>query len=185
MIDQDFLRNLDKFNLIINKRINSKHFGNRPSHNQGRGSQLSDHRIYSQGDDFKLINWNIYAKTENLYIKRFEEERNLTVHVIIDQSASMNYGKPNKFKYASMLGVGFGYISIKQNEKFRFATFSKDINVFQSKKSLRHVGSMIDHLSNIRLKGGSDFKESMASYKPFIRSKSLIHNNIRFLVQPC
>ena len=184
MIDQDFLRNLDKFNLIINKRINSKYFGSRPSHSQGRGSQLSDHRIYSQGDDFKLINWNIYAKTENLYIKRFEEEKNLTVHVIMDQSASMDYGKPNKFKYASMLGVGFAYISIKQNEKFRFATFSKDINVFQSRKTLRHVGSMIDHLSGISLKGGSNFKESMAGYKPFIRSKSLIIIISDFLFDP-
>ena len=184
MISPDFLRNLDRFNLIISKRINSKYFGSRASDQQGRGSQLSDHRIYSQGDDFKLINWNIYAKTENLYIKRFDEERNLTVHVIIDQSASMNYGDPKKFEYASMLGVGFAYLSLKQNEKFRFATFSKDINVFQSKKTLHHVGTMIDYLENLELKGGSNFTKSMTNYKPSIRTKSLIIIISDFLFDP-
>jgi len=174
MITADFLAELDRFHLILNKRITSKYFGSRASTSQGRGALLKDHRVYAPGDDFRQIDWKIYARTDHLYIRRYEEERNMTVHVIIDDSASMNYGKPKKFDYAAMLGVGFAYLALKDQERFRFATFSDDLDIFQSRKGLKHVAAMIDHLNKVKIKGKSEFLDAMSKYSKILGTKSLI-----------
>lgn len=184
MITADFLGQLEKFHLILNKRVNSKHFGSRTSVHHGRGSQLLDHRIYSERDDFRLIDWKVYARTDNLYIKRFEEERNMTVHVLIDGSGSMNYGKPKKFEYASMLGVGFAYLALKDHERFQFATFSDRLAVFQPRRSLQHVAVMINHLNKVKPKGKSSFLEPMINYRKILGTKSLIIIISDFLFEP-
>lgn len=174
MISAEFLAELDRFHLILNKRVNSKYFGSRASSSGGRGSMLKDHRIYSEGDDFRLIDWKIYARTDHLYIRRYEEERNMTVHVIIDDSASMNYGKTRKFDYASMLGVGIAYLALKDHERFQFATFSDQLDVFQPRKGMQHVAAMIEHLNKVKVKGKSNFLDSMMKYKKLLGTKSLI-----------
>ncbi|MAG15995.1 DUF58 domain-containing protein [Candidatus Woesearchaeota archaeon] len=184
MITADFLGELDRFHLILSKRVTSKYFGNKASINLGSGSTLKDHRIYSEGDDFRQIDWKIYARTDHLYIKKYEEERNMTVHVIVDDSASMNYGKPKKFDYASMLGVGFAYLSLKEHERFQFATFSDSLDVFQPRRGLEHVATMIDHLNKVKIKGKSKFFDAMAKYSKLLGTKSLIIIISDFLLDP-
>ena len=125
MLDTSFLDQLTRFNLVVNKRVTSNLAGPRKSISAGRGLTFKDYRIYAPGDDIRLIDWKVYARTDDLYIKAYEEERNLTVHIIIDGSASMGFGKPaSKFDYASMIGVGFAYLEMRDNEKFQFSTFA-------------------------------------------------------------
>jgi len=175
MITTDYLSLLDRFNLIVKKRVTSSYVGSRVSSATGRGSTIKDHRIYATGDDFRLIDWKIYARTDNLYIKRFEEERNLTVHVILDISNSMNFGaKLTKFEYAAMLGVGFAYLSLKENEKFQFATFGETLNVFSPRKGMGHLASMVQYLNELKLRGESKFLDSMRQYKKLIGSKAML-----------
>ncbi len=184
MITTEYLSGLDKFNLIMRKRVTSKYAGQRPSIMTGKGSTIKDFRIYSTGDDFRQIDWKVYARTDNLYVKRHEEERNLVLHVIIDSSASMNYGKPTKFEYAAMLGIGFAYIAMKGNEKFQYATFSNTIDIFQPKKGLSHLAHMVDHMNNLKPTGTSDFEQSMSIYKKAVGNKSLIIVISDFLLDP-
>lgn len=175
MITTDYLSLLDRFNLIIKKRVTSSYAGSRISSAAGRGSTIKDHRIYAAGDDFRLIDWKIYARTDNLYIKRFEEERNLIIHIILDSSNSMNFGtKLTKFDYAAMLGVGFAYISLKENEKFQFATFGDTLNVFSPRKGMGHLASMVDYLNKFKLKGESKFLDAMRQYKKLIGSRAML-----------
>ncbi|MCH8331717.1 MAG: DUF58 domain-containing protein, partial [Bacteroidetes bacterium] len=82
MIDTKFLDQLARFNLVIHKRVTSKYTGPRRAMATGRGVVFSGHRIYSPGDDFRSIDWKVYARTDDLHIKMYEEERNLTVHII-------------------------------------------------------------------------------------------------------
>ena len=107
MIKTDFLHELDRFSLVVHKRVTSNYAGPRRSIAFGRGVVFKDHRIYAPGDDYRAIDWKVFARTDDLYIKTYEEERNLVVHIIVDFSSSMNFGKPvTKFDYASMIGVG-------------------------------------------------------------------------------
>jgi uncharacterized protein (DUF58 family) len=174
MITTDFLSSLDRFNLIVKKRVTSKYSGARPSMFTGRGATIKDHRIYAYGDDFRLIDWRIYAKTDNLYVKQYEEEKNLVVHLILDASASMNYGRIPKFDYAAMLGVGFAYLALKENEKFQFATFSKGLEVFQPKRGLGHLANMVDYLNKLKPTGTSNFLNATSKYRKLLGTRALI-----------
>lgn len=183
MITPEFLPALNRFNLVVRKKVTSSFIGSKQSTQPGRGSTLRDHRPYSEGDDFRMIDWKVYARTDHLYIKRFEEERSMTVHIIVDKSESMNFGqRVTKFDYGSMIGVGFAYLAMRDNEKFRFSTFSDDLEIFQLRRGMAHLALMIDHLNKAKTKGGSNFLECMRKYKKTIRSRSMIVVISDFLV---
>jgi uncharacterized protein (DUF58 family) len=174
-IDTAFLDELGRFSLVVNKRVTSNYVGARKSTAYGRGVTFKEHRIYSPGDDFRLIDWKIFARTDNLYIKTFEEERNLTVHILIDASSSMVFGdKVTKFNYACMIGVGFAYLAIKENEKFQYSTFSDTLEIFQSKKGMGQLAGMIFHLNSMKCKGQSKFKDAISQYRKVIGSRAMI-----------
>ncbi len=184
MITTEFLSTLDRFSLIISKRVTSKYSGARRSAFTGRGQTISDHRIYAWGDDFRTIDWRIYARTDDLHVKRYEEEKNLVVHAIIDSSASMNYGKIKKFDYAAMIGVGFAYLAMKGNEKFRFATFSDELKMFQPKRGLSHLAAMVEHLNSIKPSGKSNLLEAIKKYRKMIGTRAVILLLSDFLYEP-
>jgi len=183
MINTDFLNQLDRFHLVVKKRVTSNYTGPRRSIAGGRGLTFKDNRAYSPGDDIRLIDWKVFARTDHLYIKTFEEERNLTVHIIIDSSASMGFGKPtSKFDYASMIGAGFAYLSMKDNEKFQFSTFDENLEVFQPRRGMSHLASMVQHLNNTKTQGHSKLLDSVVQYKKVIGSRSLLVLISDFLV---
>ncbi|MDP6648253.1 MAG: DUF58 domain-containing protein [Candidatus Woesearchaeota archaeon] len=175
MINTQFLDQLRRFNLVINKRVTSNISGPRKSTAGGHGLTFKDYRIYAPGDDIRLIDWKVYARTDNLYLKVHEEEKNLTVHVIIDASNSMDFGRPiSKFDYASMIGVGFAYLALKENERFQFATFADALDIFQPKRGMSHLAAMVQHLNSIKPKGSSKFLDTVRQYKKIIGSKSIV-----------
>ncbi len=184
MIDNSFLKLLDRFQLILRKKITSNYAGARESPAYGRGLVFKDYKEYTPGDDFRLIDWKVYARTEKLDIKRFEEERNMTIRIILDASASMNYGRIRKFDYASMIAIGFLYMALKNNERFEFTTFSDELVPFRRRKGTKQLMDVIHYLNNLKVSGKSNFKHSLEQYKKFIDSKSLIVIISDFLFDP-
>lgn len=175
MIDTTFLEQLNRFSLVVHKRVTSSYAGPRRSIAFGRGITFKDYRIYARGDDFRAIDWKVFARTDDLYVKTFEEERSLNVHIIMDASNSMNFGRQvSKFDYAAMIGVGFAYIAMKENEKFQFSTFSEQLEMFQPKKGMSQLASMISHLNSLKTKGYSHLKEAIYQYRKHIGSRSLL-----------
>lgn len=175
MINTSFLNQLDRFSLIINKRVTSNYVGERKSVYTGRGTTFKDHRIYAPGDDIRLVDWRVYARTDDLYVKRYEEERNLSVHIIMDTSASMNFGTPTtKYEYAAMLGLGFAYLAMKSNEKFQFASFSQKLDMFKPKKGMRQLAAMLSYLNTARPQGATNFYDALLQYRKIINTRSFI-----------
>jgi uncharacterized protein (DUF58 family) len=172
MIDSAFLNEIQKFNLIINKRVTSKYTGERKSAYSGAGTIFRDHRMYSVGDNFKAIDWRVFARTDDLYVKQFEEERNLNVHILIDSSASMAYN--NKFEFAGKLGLGFAFLAMKNNEKISFSTFSDSVSVFKGSRGRSQILSMLSHINSIKPSGRSNLYDALKMYKKSLRSKSFI-----------
>lgn len=176
MIDIGFLSQLKRFHVIINKRVTSSFSGTRKSASLGRGLVVNDFRPYAAGDDYRAIDWNIYARTDNFYVKRYEEEKNLVVHVLIDVSKSMDYttGNISKFEYASMLALGFSYLSARNNERFNLTLLSDKSDTMRAKKSSNQVLTFLDRLNKIKCKGVINFEEEIRKYKPNITSRSLV-----------
>jgi len=175
MIDPEFLDSLRRFHVIVSKKVTSSYSGERMSQSTGRGLVIKDYRPYVAGDDIRTIDWRVYARTDRLHVKQYEEDKNLTVHVIVDSSSSMDFGgKITKFDYASMIGVGFSYLTMKDNEKFEFSTFSNDLYPYRARRGKKQMAVMVNHLNNMKVKGLSKFGKIMAHYKKLIHSKSMI-----------
>lgn len=174
-IDITFLKELDRFNIVLKKRVLSRYQGERESHAQGHGLVFSDYKDYAPGDDYRTIDWKVYARTNKFFVKQFEEERNMIVHVIIDASASMDFGrKISKFDYASMIGLGFAYMALRNNEKFNFSTFSEGLNYLRAKKGMNQLMSILGILEKLKIRGKSEFRKTFDEYKKYLRSKSFM-----------
>jgi uncharacterized protein (DUF58 family) len=175
LIDTNFLKELDRFNVVLKRRVLSNYQGERQSKVQGSGLVFSDYKDYVPGDDFRKIDWLVYARTDKLYIKKFEEERDLTVHVIVDASASMNYGKKmKKFEFASMIGIGFAYMALRKNEKFNFSTFSENLNFLKARKGMNQLLEIVSRLEKQKPEGMSQLESSFEEYKKYLHTKGYI-----------
>ena len=174
-IKADFLHELSRFSLIIRKKVTSNYSGARKSIAYGQGLTLKDHRNYVSGDDIRLLNWKMYGRLDKLYIKQFEEERTLSFRIIIDNSTSMDFGeKIKKFEYGSMIGLGFIYFALRDNDKFELSTFSNQLESVKPNRGVSQLASIIDRLNNVKLGGESKFEDNMLRYSKFIKSRSLI-----------
>ncbi|MBI4141533.1 DUF58 domain-containing protein [Candidatus Woesearchaeota archaeon] len=175
MIDTSFLHQLDRLSLIINKRVTSNYIGERASLYTGKGLVFKDYTMYAPGEDFRMIDWKVFARTDKLFVKRQEEERNLVVHVIIDFSGSMGFGrKHTKSDYAAMLGIGFAYMAMKNNEKFVISTFAEELEVFRAQRGKAQLARIVQYLNKKKAGGKTQFEKSLARYKKVITSKSLV-----------
>ena len=175
MIDVSFLGQIGRFDLVMKKKVISQYSGERQSVNIGEGLVFKDYREYIPGDDFRQIDWALYARTNKYFIKRFEEEKNLTLHILLDSSASMDFGiKTTKYEYASMIGLGFSYLAIKNNEKFEFSLFSNKMESIRPKKGKNALLEILDFLNHKKIEGKSKFYESLSAFKKRLKSRSLI-----------
>ena len=175
MIDVGFLNQIGKFNLVMKKKVLSQYSGERKSSNVGEGKIFSDYREYIAGDDFRQIDWKVYGRTDKFYIKRFEEEKNLTLHVLLDASASMDFGKNiTKYEYGSMIGLGFAYLASKDNERFEFSTFADEIEFIKARRGKNAIIEILDFLNKKKLHGKSNFYDSLHAFKRRIKSRSMI-----------
>ena len=86
----------------------------------------------------------------------------------------MDFGEPTKYEYASLLGIGFAYLSLKNNEKFDFSTFAETIHPVRARKGRRQLMGLIDYLEGVSVNGKTQFTESLESTKKLIKSKSLL-----------
>lgn len=136
---------------------------------------MRDRRIYAPGDDIRAIDWKVYARTDKLHVKQFEEERNLNIHVVVDSSSSMDFGKPvSKFEYAGMLGLGYAYLALKGNEKFQYCTFDTKLEVFKAERGRKQLALMTEHFNKTKPEGESRLQYCLAKYKKLIKTKSYI-----------
>ncbi len=182
MIDTSFFKELDRFSFMVRKRVSTAYSGSRRSILKGRGMEPVSYREYTQGDDFKIIDWKVYGRTEKLYVKEFEEEKSLTTHILLDTSKSMDFR--NKFEYSAMLALGFAYLVTKDNEKFGVSTFAEEINITKPKRGRRYLSQTIDLLNSTELSGQTRFDYCMEKYASIIKSRSLVIVISDFMADP-
>ncbi len=172
MIDTSFFKELDRFSFMVRKRVSTAYSGSRRSILKGRGMEPVSYREYTQGDDFKIIDWKVYGRTEKLFVKEFEEEKSLTTHILLDTSKSMDFRR--KFEYAAMLALGFAYLVTKDNEKFGVSTFGEEINITKPRRGRKYLSQTIDLLNAASLSGKTKFDYCMEKYGSVIKSRSLV-----------
>ncbi len=123
----------------------------------GFSVEFAEHRAYGFGDEVRHIDWKLFAKTDRLYIKRYEEETNLRAHLILDISKSMLYTSNvvTKLNYANSLIAALSYLMINQQDAAGLVQFSDQIDTFIPPKSRpSHLNAILTRLDDH--KSGSD-----------------------------
>ena len=192
MIEPTFLDELARFDPSVQRRVDAIKQGEQRSTEVGEGLTFSDHRKYTPGDDTRLVDWRVYARTEELYIKQYEAERNLTVHVLIDASTSMDFGgdrtepaTPHKFEYAAKLGLGFAALAAAEGNEFRFSLLGETFERIDRGRSTQgEILRLIERLNETDPSGETDFRTACADYAATIDSKSLVLVASDFLDDP-
>src|SRR5688572_14930324 len=144
----------------------------------GFSVEFSEHRKYTPGDDLKDIDWNIFAKTDKYYVKKFEAETNVTGYLVMDLSASMAYTyrqELTKFEYAICLAAALGYLMIHQQDPVGLVTFDTQIRASLPPKSKRsQLGNMLGILSNLKPSGDTNVAGCLHQLAAMITNKSLV-----------
>ena len=149
MIPKQILKKVKKIEIHTRGLVNDLFGGEYHSVFKGRGMTFSEVREYQPGDDIRLIDWNVTARTGAPFVKIFEEERELTVFILVDISGSGNFGSLDQLKrdFASEIAAVLGFSAIKNNDKVGLILFSDEIEKFLiPKKGKSHVLRVIREL---------------------------------------
>ena len=129
-LDKEFMNKLEALSLFSRKVFRGLLKGERRSKKKGVSIEFADYRDYTPGDDLRFLDWNIYGRLERLFIKLFQEEEDLNIYFLLDRSASMGFGSPEKFFYSKKLLASLAYIALSNLDRVAVATFCADVDSF-------------------------------------------------------
>ncbi len=117
MLDAKFYDSLRGLRLAVGHKSSMNLAGNRKSVQKGTSAEFSDFREYLPGDDIRRIDWNAYGRLDRLYIKEYMEEKEALISILIDTSASMNYGASKKSDLACRLAAAMAYMGLNNMDR--------------------------------------------------------------------
>ena len=128
LLTPELLRRLEQFQLLAARRAKSSARGERRSRARGQSVEFADYRTYVHGDDFRYLDWNLYGRLERLFLKLYEEERELPVRIFLDASESMTFGEPRKFDFARQVAAAVGYVALSGFDRVSVIPFPAATN---------------------------------------------------------
>jgi len=149
MIPQEILKKVRHIEIRTNGLVNDLFGGEYHSVFKGRGMTFSEVREYQPGDDIRMIDWNVTARSGSPFVKIFEEERELTVYLMVDISRSGHFGTQIQFKseIATEIAAVLGFSAIKNNDKVGLILFSDEVEKYIApKKGKSHVLRVVREL---------------------------------------
>ena len=165
MIPREILKKVKRIEIQTRGLVNNFFGGEYHSVFKGRGTTSSEVREYQPGDDIRPIDWNLTARSDNPFIKVFEEERELTVFLIVDISASGAFGSESQLKknIGAEIASVLGFSAIKNNDKVGLILFSNEVVKYvPPKKGKSHVLRVIRELLYTKPNGnGSSIKDAL------------------------
>ncbi|MBI4607795.1 MAG: DUF58 domain-containing protein [Candidatus Rokubacteria bacterium] len=117
LFSSEFLAQLERLTLASKRTFRGRVKGDRKSPRKGISVEFCDYRPYGVGDDLRYVDWNIYGRLDRLYLKLFVDEEDLCLHLLLDASASMDYGEPSKFDYGTRVAAGLGFVGLVNLER--------------------------------------------------------------------
>ena len=178
MIPAEVLRKIRRIEIRTKKLVNDLFSGEYHSTFKGQGMEFEEVRQYEPGDDIRLIDWNVTARTGYPHIKKFKEERELSVVLLFDASSSGRFGTGERFKsdIAAELCALLAFSAIKNNDKVGMIIFTDRIEMFiPPKKGRVHVLRLIREILYFRPEGtGTDISSALEYFNKVIKRKSVV-----------
>lgn len=169
LIEPKFLAQLDRLCLVSRRMRAGQIQGERRSPKRGGSIEFADFRTYAPGDDFRQIDWNAYARLERLFLKLFVAEEDLTIHLLLDASQSMAWGKPDKWLYARRLAAALGYVALVGLDRITGAALqngssSNGATRFRPHRGKRQALAWFDWLAGLQAGGELDPTTTLRDY---------------------
>lgn len=154
MLSEDLRKKIRQIQIYTSRMVNASFAGQYESVFKGRGMEFDEVREYTPGDDVRSIDWNVTARTGRPHIKRFKEEREMTVMFLVDLSASGDFGTQGRFKneLAAEFCAVLAFAAIRNNDKVGMVIFTSRIELFiPPKKGSKHVLRLIRELLHFKM----------------------------------
>jgi uncharacterized protein (DUF58 family) len=166
LLPSSFIRQLDRLSILTRKAMAGDIQGERRSPRRGSSVEFADFRPYTAGDDIRQIDWNLYARMERIFLKLFVAEEELNVHLIVDTSASMDWGTPNKLRYAKQLAAAFGYIALTNLDRVSVTAFAAGggAATMPGVRGKRGAVPLFTYLQKLAASPGGDLAKSCHRY---------------------
>ena len=178
MIPKEILKKVRRIEIRTKKLVNHLFSGEYHSTFKGQGMEFEEVRQYEPGDEIRLIDWNVTARTGYPHIKKFKEERELSVVLLFDASSSGRFGTKDQFKNetAAELCALLAFSAIKNNDKVGLIIFTDEIEKFvPPKKGRAHVLRLIREVLYFEPKGtGTDISGALEYFNRVIKRKSVV-----------
>ncbi len=151
LLDPAFLRKLERLRIQARRAFPGQMRGERRSTRRGASVEFADFRKYEAGDDFRHVDWNIYARLERLMLRQFVEEEDVRVDILLDQSRSMHFGRPRtKFEFACRAAAALAFLAVSSLDRVGLSTFDSAIRRrMRAMRGRGHLHSVLDFLESL------------------------------------
>lgn len=184
----DILKKVRQIEIQTGKLVEETFAGEYLSAFKGQGIEFAEVREYTPGDDVRSIDWNVTARSGTPYVKKFNEERELTLMIACDVSASQRFGSFDKFKQeaAAELAALFAFSALKNGDKVGLLLFSDQIELFvPPKKGKKHILRLIRELVAFEPHGtGTDISLALTTLSKVIKRQGILIFISDFLAEP-
>jgi uncharacterized protein (DUF58 family) len=178
MAAPEIIKKVRRIELVTRRLVNPQLTGAYHSVFKGRGMDFDQVTPYAAGDDPRFIDWNVAARTGDLHVKRFVEERELTVQIMVDVSASMRFGTTDETKraLAAQLAAVFAVLAIRNNDRVGLAMFDHEVEAYiPPKKGRKHIMRLITQILDHQPRGGTtDLVAALRYVARVTRRRSII-----------
>ena len=167
LISPDLMKRLEQLQLLARRRSKSTAKGERRSGARGQSVEFADYRTYVPGDDLRRIDWNLFGRLERLFLKLYEEERELPVTIYLDSSESMSFGRVSKFDFARQVAAGVGYVALCGFDRVTVEPFplADDqaglVGELRAVRGRRSAMRFFDNLNRLKAGGTADFNQAL------------------------
>ncbi len=186
-LDPAVLASISSLDLIAKTVVDGFVAGLHRSPKFGFSQEFAEYQQYSPGDDLRHIDWNVFARSERLYLKRFKGETNMQLLILLDASASMTYGsgKVNKLDYARYIAASLAYMSSQQRDATGLIVFDQDISNYIPPSTRQGQLMRILHAIE-KAEGGSrtDFSKPFIHFQEFLKRRGIVVVLSDFYEQP-
>lgn len=165
LFDEEFRQRLERLTLLSRRVLAQSLVGEHRSRHRTFAAEFADYRSYTQGDDFRHIDWNIYARMEAVFVRLSEANQDLTVHLLIDSSRSMEWGEPAKFFYARRAAAALGYIALNRFDRLVATAFSdRLLATYGPTRGRGRILGLLDFLGELQPGAQTDIDAILQQY---------------------
>jgi len=166
--------------LVINSRyvVEGSLAGRHRSPNKGSSTEFAEHRNYNPGDDPKHLDWKVLGRTDRYFVRRYEDETNLRVYLVVDRSASMGYaseGRPSKYDYACHLAAAIGYVVVKAKDSVGLCVYGEKVDAnIGARNSFSHLNNALATLKTFKPAAKTSTAKTLHRIADAIRRRALV-----------